>query len=321
MEQRVQRMLQRSSKDRSPSKDKERLAAESMRSVPTSRSVSPDKRVSPEIRPSELKKEDLIGSGSFGAVWRGRWRNQEVAIKICKVTSSSDAKMLKGEISYLCRLRNHRLVSFLGFAHQHDCAIIVMEFMPGGSLSQLLFSECAAQCSKRNALTFDRRSAMGAQIAEGLSYLHEVKVIHRDLKTMNVVLDDGLNCKICDFGLTVSLERTHVTVLGVQGSPRYMAPEQLEADSAKVARINEKVDIWQMGCVLLELLCKVVPFASQSSMAGIISELLVKRRAPAIPAEADPRARVLIAACLRLKPGLRPSAEMLLEALQGINTW
>eukprot|EP00930_Biecheleria_cincta_P003027 TRINITY_DN10396_c0_g1_i5.p1 TRINITY_DN10396_c0_g1~~TRINITY_DN10396_c0_g1_i5.p1 ORF type:complete len:847 (+),score=73.20 TRINITY_DN10396_c0_g1_i5:106-2646(+) len=136
MEQHVQR-LRRRSRDQSPSADRGRDVAEGGRSAHGSCSVSPDKAANPEIHPGELQKEDLIGCGSFGAVWRGRWRNQQVAIKICKVTSSCEAKMLQAEISYLCRLRHQRLVSFLGFANEHlgtyndlespeDCSLGIM---------------------------------------------------------------------------------------------------------------------------------------------------------------------------------------------------
>ncbi|CAE8699874.1 unnamed protein product [Polarella glacialis] len=109
-----------------------------------------------------------------------------------------------------------------------------------------------------------------------------------------------------------------MTVWGMQGSPRYMAPEQLDSSDNRPTRITEKVDIWQMGCVMLELFCLAVPFASFTSVAAIITELIVKKRGPAVPEKADPRARVLITACLRIRPKIRPSAEMLLEALHGV---
>ena len=166
------------------------------------------------------------------------------------------------ELDFLRNLNHPRLVTFFGFARTADQLLLVMELMAGGNLSDLLFN-------KRPVLSFRQKARMGSQVAEGLSYLHERRVVHRDLKTMNVVLDSSLNCKICDFGLTLYLDRTHVTVCGLQGSPRYMAPEQLEETSV---RISEKVDIWQMGCVMLELFCAVVPFSSLSNVAAIISE-------------------------------------------------
>eukprot|EP00931_Biecheleriopsis_adriatica_P120380 TRINITY_DN954_c0_g1_i1.p1 TRINITY_DN954_c0_g1~~TRINITY_DN954_c0_g1_i1.p1 ORF type:complete len:925 (-),score=161.11 TRINITY_DN954_c0_g1_i1:102-2831(-) len=264
----------------------------------------------PEILPSEIEKAGKIGAGSFGAVWKAKCRGRDVAIKICQVVKQSEMKMIQDEISYLHKLRHPRLVSFLGYVREESQVTIVMEFMPGGSLSHILFSTKAA-------LTFERKTTMARQIAEGLAYLHDLHVVHRDLKTANVILDDSLNCKICDFGLTITLDRSHMTVWGLQGSPRYMAPEQLDANDHKPTKITEKVDIWQMGCVLLELYCLAVPFAAFSSIASIVTELIVKKRGPAIPEKADPRARVLIASCLRIRAKTRPSAEMLLEALKG----
>mmetsp|Transcript_57382 Transcript_57382/g.133779 ORF Transcript_57382/g.133779 Transcript_57382/m.133779 type:complete len:143 (-) Transcript_57382:109-537(-) len=131
---------------------------------------------------------------------------------------------------------------------------------------------------------------------------------------MNIVLDEELNCKICDFGLTLTLEKTHVTVKALQGSPRYMAPEQFEA----AARITEKVDIWQMGCVVLELFCLAIPFSHCTGVQQIATELLLRKKPPMIPATADPRARILIHACTRIDAKQRPYAEQLREALAGV---
>lgn len=274
--------------------------------------LPPPSSDSVEIALEEIERESQIGAGSFGAVWKARCRGQDVAIKVCQVTKESEVKMIQDEINYLHKLRHQRLVSFLGYASEQYQITIVMEFMSGGSLSNLLFQQ-------KVMLPFERKAVMATQIAEGLAYLHERNVVHRDLKTMNVILDTELNCKICDFGLTITLERTHMTVYGLQGSPRYMAPEQLDANDNRPTRITAKVDIWQMGCLLMELFCLVVPFASFTSVAAIITELVMKKRGPAIPKEVDPRARVLISACLRIKAKTRPSAEMLLEALTRIS--
>jgi len=288
-------------------KDKEKPS----RSRDEKRQVAEEDCKEAEIPLTEIKKEKKVGAGSFGAVWKAQCRGRDVAVKYCQVNKPSEVKMIEEEISYLHKMRHPRLVSFLGFSRDVGQVIIVMEFMSGGSLQHILFT-------KKMTLSFERKSLMARQIAEGLAFLHDLNVVHRDLKTANVILDDDLNCKICDFGLTITLERTHMTVWGLQGSPRYMAPEQLDASEHKPTKITEKVDIWQMGCVLMELYCQVIPFANLQSVAAIITELVVKKRGPSIPERADPRARVLLAACLRAKAKIRPSAAMLLEALQGI---
>jgi len=262
----------------------------------------------PGMRYEEITFEQPIGAGSFGAVWRGTCRGQTVAIKQCKVGEQKDADMLLMEIRYLQKLRHPRLVSFLGCCNRPPHVLMLVEYMPGGSLHAVLFGP------KRRSLVLPTKVRMAQQVAEGLAYLHDLSVVHRDLKTMNIVLDEELNCKICDFGLTVTLEKTHVTVRSLQGSPRYMAPEQFEA----TARITEKVDIWQMGCVMLELFCLSVPFSSCSGVHQIATELLVRKKPPSIPSDADPRARILIQACIRIEPRHRPDAEALTEALAGV---
>jgi len=213
-------------------------------------------------------------------------------------------------MAHLQKLRHPRLVSFLGRCDRPPHIVLLMEFMSGGSLHNALFG------SKPKKLSFADKARIALHITEGLSYLHDLSpaVVHRDLKTMNIVLDENMSAKICDFGLTFSLDRTHLTVMSLQGSPRYMAPEQLDPPN----KITEKVDIWQMGCVMLELFCLAVPFAHCSTLPQIVSELLVRRRGPVIPPDADPRARALIGACLKIMPNGRPTATQLEVALSGV---
>ncbi len=150
-----------------------------------------------DVRYDEISWHEAIGAGSFGAVFRGVFRGQEVAIKKCKVGDKKEGDMLMMECRYLQKLRHRRLVNFLGFCHDSKSHfIMVMEYMPGGSLYSLLFQ-------KKQDLEYEKKISMALQIAEGIEYLHANSTVHRDLKTMNIILDKHNNCKICDFGLTV----------------------------------------------------------------------------------------------------------------------
>lgn len=278
-----------------------------------SKAMAPSRLLDGTFRPEEevpyeeIKFREAIGAGSFGAVFLATWREQDVAVKQCKVACQQDADMLLLEIRYLQALRHRRLVSLLACCHRAPHVVMVMEYMAGGSLYSLLFS-------KKAKLPFERCAQMALQISEGLTYLHSLHVVHRDLKTMNIVLDKAWNCKICDFGLTVSLDRSHLTVDRLQGSPRYLAPEQFEA----AAKITLKVDIWQMGCIFLELFCQVIPFHNATAVQQVATELLVRKRPPSAPASADARARLFIQACLRLQPTQRPTAPVLESALASV---
>jgi len=259
-----------------------------------------------DVAHEDIEFCEVLGTGSFGAVWRGLFQGEEVAVKQCRVADSKDVAMLLGEIRCLQALRHPRLVSFLGCCNKSPDIFMLMEYMPGGSMYDLLFK-------KKRLLEFREKARMAFEVSEGLSYLHGLGVVHRDLKTANIVLDKELQCKICDFGLTLMLERSHVTVRALQGSPRYMAPEQFE----DAARITEKVDIWQMGCIMLELFCSTKPFETFSGVQQLISELLVRKRPPAVPSDADPRARALVQASLRIQAAARPAAAALERALRG----
>jgi len=260
------------------------------------------------VEHADIKFVETLGKGSFGAVWLGHYQGQEVAVKQCVVGDANDTKMLLEEIRCLQSLRHPRLVSYFGCCNKAPHLLMVMEYMSGGSLHSLLFK-------KKQRLEFKERARMAYEIAEGLAYVHGLGVVHRDLKSANIVLDDKLSCKLCDFGLTLMLEQSHMTVQRLEGSPRYMAPEQFQPK----ARITEKCDIWQFGCVMLELFCSAQPFAHCKGLQQIVTELLVRKRTPCAPAEADPRARLFVQASLRMCPAARPSAAALKRALCG--TW
>merc|ERR1712151_645695 len=122
---------------------------------------------------------------------------------------------------------------------------------------------------------------MCLQLADGVMYLHLQTpiVVHRDLKSLNVVLDLSLNVKICDFGLTESMDRTHITKKNNGGSPRYMAPELFDSKS----KITEKVDIWSMGCIFTEINGGPLPYEGINTLADLTREMLVNKRIPVIP--------------------------------------
>lgn len=172
------------------------------------------KEVQEEPRNVILNAEDLhvgkvLGSGGFGAVYRGTYRGEEVAIKKLhlidgQVTPEQKNEFQK-EVMNLARLRHPRLVSFIGAALVAPSLMIVTEFMPNGSLYEALHQ-------RKLALELVKRFKIATQVSEGVSFLHSKTppFVHRDLKSMNVVMDFELNAKLCDFGLTQSMEKTHI---------------------------------------------------------------------------------------------------------------
>merc|ERR1712138_286908 len=136
---------------------------------------------------------------------------------------------------------------------------------------------------------------MCLQIADAVQYLHNQNpvVVHRDLKSLNVVLDLQLNVKICDFGLTESMERTHITKKNNGGSPRYMAPELFDDKS----KITEKIDLWAMGCLFIEIFGGPLPYEGINTLAELTRAMLVEKRIPYVSPHFPPELKSIILSC------------------------
>jgi len=252
-----------------------------------------------------------LGAGEFGQVYRGRCRGQEVAIKQLYWDNTVQPEVviqdLTREIESFRHLRHIRLVSFVGACLEIPNLCLVTEYMPGGSLHHLLHV-------RKLRLPPGHALNMCLQLADGVLYLHSQTpvVVHRDLKSLNVVLDLKLNIKLCDFGLTESMERTHITKKNNGGSPRYMAPELFDNKS----KITEKVDIWSMGCIFTEIFGGTLPYQGINTLADLTREMLVNRRMPAIPPHIPEPAQKLIRSCYNFDSRLRPSAKQVHEQLR-----
>mmetsp|Transcript_41450 Transcript_41450/g.65708 ORF Transcript_41450/g.65708 Transcript_41450/m.65708 type:complete len:799 (+) Transcript_41450:127-2523(+) len=259
----------------------------------------------------ELQFIENLGSGEFGQVFRGFCRGQEVAIKqlywdnnIAPEVTIAD---LTREIESFRHLRHKRLVSFIGACLEVPNLCLVTEYMPGGSLHHLLHV-------RKLKLPLLHCINMCLQLADGVLYLHSQNpvVVHRDLKSLNVVLDLTLNLKLCDFGLTESMDRTHITKKNNGGSPRYMAPELFDNKS----KITEKVDIWSMGCIFTEIFGGPLPYEGINTLADLTREMLVHRRMPQIPSHLPDPIQNVIRSCYNFDARLRPTAKQVFDQLK-----
>jgi len=259
---------------------------------------------------AELQFVEHLGSGEFGQVFRGFCRGREVAIKQLYWDSNVLPEVivsdLTREIESFRHLRHKRLVSFMGACLEVPNLCLVTEYMPGGSLHHLLHV-------RKQRLPLLHCINMCLQLADGVQYLHSQtpKVVHRDLKSLNVVLDMSLNIKLCDFGLTESMDRTHITKKNNGGSPRYMAPELFDNKS----KITEKVDIWSMGCIFTEIFGGPLPYEGINTLADLTREMLVHRRMPEIPKNIPEPIQNIIRSCYNFDARLRPPAKQVLHKL------
>ncbi|CAL8177987.1 unnamed protein product [Prunus armeniaca] len=211
-----------------------------------------------EIKAATNNFKEVIGRGSFGSVYFGRLSDGKlVAVKVRFDRSQLGADSFINEVNLLSRIRHQNLVCLEGFCHEAKQQILVYEYLPGGSLADHLYGPN----SKKVSLSWVRRLKIAVDAAKGLDYLHngnEPRIIHRDVKCSNILLDKEMNAKVCDFGLSkqvMQADATHVTTV-VKGTAGYLDPEYYSTQ-----QLTEKSDVYSFGVVLLELICGREPLS------------------------------------------------------------
>ena len=176
---------------------------------PTSPNLTPDlvsldlsSHSAGSINPNELVIGDVCGSGSYGVVFKGRWRGIDVAVKKChsQTSSSKIIQDFKDEIAIISSLSHPNIVQFLGYIIEPSKLIFITEFFPCGSLSKILHGSSPADQSRRSAITPSIRLNMALDICRGMNYLHSCSpvIVHRDLKTANLLVESSCKVKASD---------------------------------------------------------------------------------------------------------------------------
>ncbi|XP_057868394.2 L-type lectin-domain containing receptor kinase IV.3-like [Cryptomeria japonica] len=197
--------------------------------------------------------DQLVGSGDFGRVYKGLLSKSgvEVAVKCITKDSTAGMKEFISEISSVGRLQHRNLIQLRGWCRKSKQLFIVYDYMPNGSLDKFIFPD---QEAKTQVLPWERRYAILKGIAAGLLYLHEQwerRVVHRDVKSSNVLLDSELNAKLGDFGLARLYDHTqNPQTTRVVGTVGYIAPEV-----TNTGKVTPSSDVFSFGVVLLEVAC------------------------------------------------------------------
>ncbi|XP_059656528.1 cysteine-rich receptor-like protein kinase 44 isoform X2 [Cornus florida] len=202
------------------------------------------------VATDNFSDSNKLGQGGFGAVYKGRFSNgEEIAVKRLSRDSGQGEQEFKNEVMLVAKLQHRNLVRLLGFCLSGTERLLVYEFMPNSSLDHFIFDPL-----KRAHLDWDRRYKIIGGISRGLLYLHEdsrLRIIHRDLKTSNVLLDTEMNPKISDFGMArlFAPDETQGNTSRIVGTYGYMAPEY-----AMHGHFSIKSDVFSFGVLVLEII-------------------------------------------------------------------
>jgi hypothetical protein len=196
----------------------------------------------------KFHEDNLLGEGGFGPVYKGITSDgTEIAVKKLSLRSSQGTWEFMNEVKLVAKIQHRNLVQLLGCCVDGPERLLVYEYLPNKSLDNLLFNP-----ERRKVLDWQKRYNIIIGVARGLLYLHvdsQLRIIHRDVKVNNILLDDKLNPKIADFGLARLFpdDETHVHTR-VAGTYGYMAPEY-----AMLGQLSVKADVYSFGVVLLEI--------------------------------------------------------------------
>ncbi|XP_048438368.1 cysteine-rich receptor-like protein kinase 25 [Pyrus x bretschneideri] len=204
-----------------------------------------------ETATNKFCEDNKLGEGGFGAVFKGILTNgQEIAVKRLSKSSGQGVQEFKNEVVLVAKLQHRNLVRLLGFCLEGEETILVYEYVPNKSLDYFLFEH-----RKREQLDWLSRTMIIGGIARGILYLHEdsrLRVIHRDLKASNILLDSNMNPKISDFGMARMFgvdDQTEGNTKRIVGTYGYMAPEY-----AMEGLYSVKSDVFSFGVLLLEII-------------------------------------------------------------------
>uniref|UniRef100_A0A3B1KIF4 Mitogen-activated protein kinase kinase kinase n=1 Tax=Astyanax mexicanus TaxID=7994 RepID=A0A3B1KIF4_ASTMX len=265
---------------------------------------------------SELVLQEIIGVGGFGKVYRGTWKEQEVAVKAARQDPDEDimatAESVKQEAKLFSMLQHPNIIKFEGVCLNEPNLCLVMEYAQGGTLNRALAGRRIPPHILVN---------WAVQIARGMHYLHEdavVPIIHRDLKSSNILLLEKIEnndigrktLKITDFGLAREWHKT--TKMSAAGTYSWMAPEVI-----KSSLFSKGSDVWSYGVLLWELLTGEVPYRGIDGLAVAYGVAVNKLTLP-IPSTCPEPFAKLMEDCWDQDPHVRPTFAAILEQLTAI---
>ncbi|CAN7098789.1 unnamed protein product [Brassica rapa subsp. narinosa] len=290
-----------------PSSGGERISDRSTGNESSKSDAAIDDVAECEILWEEITVAERIGLGSYGEVYRGDWHGTAVAVKkfIDQDITGEALEEFRSEVRMMRRLRHPNIVLFMGAVTRPPNLSIVTEFLPRGSLYRLIHRP-------NNQLDERKRLRMALDAARGMNYLHSCNpvIVHRDLKSPNLLVDKNWVVKVCDFGLSRMKLSTYLSSKSTAGTAEWMAPEVLRNEPA-----DEKCDVYSYGVILWELFTLQQPWGKMNPMQ-VVGAVGFQHRRLEIPESVDPRIADIISKCWQTDPRLRPSFAEIMTSLK-----
>ncbi|XP_072978582.1 serine/threonine-protein kinase 54-like [Typha angustifolia] len=287
-----------------------------------------------EIDLSKLDMRYVVAKGTFGTVYRGTYDGQDVAVKLLDwgedgVANDAETAALRTsfrqEVAVWHKLSHPNVTRFIGASMgtsdlkipqasdvytslpARACCVVV-EYLAGGTLKQYLFK------NRRNKLAYKTVIQLALDLARGLSYLHSKKIVHRDVKAENMLLDSHRTLKIADFGVARVEAQNPKDMTGETGTLGYMAPEVLEGKP-----YNRRCDVYSFGICLWEIYCCDLPYPDLSFVE--VSSAVVRRDLrPEIPRCCPNPLANIMRKCWDSDPDKRPEMHEVVKLLEAIDT-
>nr|XP_043612375.1 serine/threonine/tyrosine-protein kinase HT1 [Erigeron canadensis] len=258
---------------------------------------------------SQLFIGNKFASGAHSRIYRGIYKQRAVAVKMVRIPTHKDEtramleQQFKSEVALLSRLYHPNIVQFIAACKKPPVYCIITEYMSQGTLRMYLNKKEPYSLSTETVLR------LALDISRGMEYLHSQGVVHRDLKSNNLLLNDEMRVKVADFG-TSCLETQTQESKGNMGTYRWMAPEMV-----KEKPYTRKVDVYSFGIVLWELTTALLPFQGMTPVQAAFA-VAEKNERPPLPASCQPALAHLIKRCWAAEASKRPDFTEIVQALE-----